>query len=442
MTTVETEWVLRELRRHVGDPNLLTGNAAAPYALGMPAPLAAAFPRSREAAQEVVNLALEHGFTILPWGGGTDLAPSLQPAAVMLGTQRLNRLVDYQPDDLTVTVEAGMTVAALAAMLAQRGQVLPLDPPLPERATLGGVIAGNLSGPSRCAYGTPRDWLIGIQVIGGDGAIIKGGGRVVKNVAGYDLCKLYSGSRGTLGAICELSFKLYPRPEASGTLLIALDSAERAEQLLGQIVTTELAPTAVELLNPATAQRLPDAPLPPECFLALAVRFDGAKEAVAWQMDELGRGASGLGAGPPLVVPERRGEAVWATLRDLPAQAADMTLKAAVPSAEVSGYVAAAQAAAAQHELALAIQAHALNGIVHMRVQATDASRERRLPLVEALRERATALGGSLIIRQSEPLAPELVWGPSRADWALMHDIKQTLDPKGIFNPGGFVGGL
>jgi glycolate dehydrogenase FAD-binding subunit len=442
MTTFKTEWVLRELRRHVGEPNLLTGDAAAPYALGAFTPLAAAFPRDREAAQEVVNLALEHEFTVLPWGGGTDLAPSLQPATVMLGTQRLNRLIDYQPDDLTVTVEAGMTVATLAGMLAQRGQILPLDPPLPDRATLGGMIAGNTAGPSRCAYGTPRDWLIGIQVIGGEGAIIKGGGRVVKNVAGYDLCKLYSGSRGTLGAICELSFKLYPRPESTGTLLVALDSAARAEQLLGHIVTAELAPTAVELLNSAASQRLPDAPLPPESYLALAVRFDGAREAVAWQLDELGRGMSEVGADPVVVVPERRCEPVWAMLRDPPAQGADMALKAAIPSAGVAAYVAAAQTEAEQHEIGLEINAHALNGIVHLRVHTPPGTRERRIPLLESLRERATALGGSLIVRQSEPLSPELVWGPPRADWPLMRGIKQALDPKGVFNPGGFVGGL
>jgi glycolate oxidase FAD binding subunit len=442
MTTVETEWVLRELRRHVGEPNLLTGDAAAPYALDGSPPLAATFPRSREAAQEVVGLALEHNLTLLPWGGGTDLSPSLQPASLMLGTQRMNRLIDYQPDDLTVTVEAGMTVAALAAVLAQRGQILPLDPPLPERATLGGMIAGNTTGPSRCAHGTPRDWLIGIHVIGGEGAIIKGGGRVVKNVAGYDLCKLYSGSRGTLGAICELSFKLYPRPEATGTLLIALDSPERAEQLLARIVSAELAPTAVELLNTAASQRLPEAPLPPESLLALAVRFDGPKEAVAWQMDELGRLVSEVGAGPLVVVPERRGESVWTMIRDLPAQSADMTLKAAVPSAEVAAYVAAAHSEAARHELGLAVNAHALNGIIHLRLQAPTGTRERRIPLLETLRERATAQGGTLIVRQSEPLPPELVWGPPRSDWPLMQGIKHALDPKGVFNPGSFVGAL
>jgi glycolate oxidase FAD binding subunit len=442
MTTVETEWVLRELRRHVGEPNLLSGDAAAPYALGASLPLAATFPRSREAAQEVVRLALDHNLTLLPWGGGTDLSPSLQPASLMLGTQRLNRLIDYQPDDLTVTAEAGMTVAALAGILAQRGQILPLDPPLPDRATLGGMIAGNTAGPSRCAHGTPRDWLIGIQVIGGEGAIIKGGGRVVKNVAGYDLCKLYTGSRGTLGAICELSFKLYPRPEATGTLLIAIDSAERAEQLLARIVTAELAPTAVEMLNSTASQRLPEAPLPPESLLALAVRFDGPREAVAWQIDELGRIVVEVGAGPLVFVPERRSESVWVMIRDLPAQAADMALKAAVPSAEVAGYVAAAQTEAARHELDLATNAHALNGIIHLRVHAPAGMRERRIPLLESLRERATALGGTLIVRQSEPLPPELVWGPPRPDWQLMQGIKQALDPKGIFNPGGFVGGL
>src|SRR5437899_1015623 len=130
MTGVETEWVLRELRAQLGAANVLTGEAAGPFALGAAPPLAATFPATLEALRQVVTLGMEHNLPVLTWGGGTDLVPCLQPAPLMMSTQRLNRLIDYQPDDLTVTVEAGMTVAALGELLATRGQVLPLDPPL------------------------------------------------------------------------------------------------------------------------------------------------------------------------------------------------------------------------------------------------------------------------------------------------------------------------
>jgi len=442
MTGVETEWVLRELRAQLGEANVLTGEAAAPFALGETSPLAATFPLTRDGAREVVTLAMEHGLSLLAWGGGTDLPPSLQPPSLMLGMQRLSRLIDYQPDDLTVTVEAGMTVAALAKILAERGQVLPLDPPLPERATVGGMVAGNRSGPLRCAHGTPRDWLIGIHVVGDQGAVVKGGGRVVKNVAGYDLCKLYSGSRGTLGAIVEVTFKLFPRPEASGTILVGLDTAERTEELLGRVVTAELAPTAAELLNADAWSYFPEAPLVPERSLVLAMRFDGASEAVSWQTHEFRRMAGDLGAGPLAPVPEPRREPFWGAIRDLPARSCDMTLKATVPGSALAGFLAEAEAAATGHGLALAATAHALNGIAHFLLRSPAGTRERRFALLAALRERAVALGGSVVVLQSEALSPEQVWGPPRPDWALMQSIKQALDPKGVFNPGGYVGGI
>jgi glycolate oxidase FAD binding subunit len=230
-----------------------------------------------------------------------------------------------------------MTVAALAKILAERGQVLPIDPPLPEQATLGGVVAGNTSGPGRCAYGMPRDWLIGIHVVGDEGAVVKGGGRVVKNVAGYDLCKLYSGSRGTLGAIVQLSFKLFPRPETQGTVLAGLDGPERAEELLARVVTAELAPAAVELLNARAWQAVPEASLVPGCPWVLAVRFDGPTEAVAWQADELLRVAGEVGADPLAPLPPRRGDPFWSALRDFPAGPTEMTLKASVPSSALAG---------------------------------------------------------------------------------------------------------
>jgi glycolate oxidase FAD binding subunit len=434
--------VLRELRTQLGEANVLTGDAAAPFALGDRPPLAATFPTTVDGVREVVTLALEHDLSVLSWGGGTDLLPSLQPASLMVGTQRLNRLIDYQPDDLTVTVEAGMTFAVLTQILAERRQVLPLEPPLPDRATVGGVVAGNTTGPGRCAYGTPRDWVIGIEVVGGEGAVIKGGGRVVKNVAGYDLCKLYTGSRGTLGAIVQVSFKLFPRPEAVGTVLVGVDGAERAEQLLAQVVASELAPAAVELLNAPAWSAFPEAPLVPERPLVLVARFEGPSEAVSWQTHELRRIAGEAGAGPVALVPEPRREPFWAVVRDLPAHSAALGLKAAVPTSMLAGYLAAAEAEAARHQLGLTATAHALNGIAHLMVRGPAGIRERRIALLQFLRERATALGGSVIVRQSEPLPAEQVWGPPRPDWPLMQRIKAALDPKHIFNPGGFVDGI
>src|SRR5207247_3149711 len=182
------------------------------------------------------------------WGGATRMALGAPPAVYRLAVplQRLNQLVDYQPDDMTVTVQAAITLGSLAKRLSERGQFLPLDPPVPQRATPGGTVAAAASGPLRAAYGTPRDWLIGARVIDGEGQEVRPGGRVVKNVAGYDLCKLYTGSLGTLGVLAELTFKVMPRPETIAVAALPL-SLSQVEPLLAAVMDSDLSPSGLEL---------------------------------------------------------------------------------------------------------------------------------------------------------------------------------------------------
>src|SRR5262245_48381521 len=178
-------------------------------------PQEVSFPESIEQAAGMIYTATEHRRAVSPVGTGAFLHLGGLPRRydLALCLQRMSRIVDYQPTDMTVSVEAGMSLARLQQILGEQNQWLPLDPPWPERVTVGGLIAMNLSGPSRLSQGTVRDFLIGIKVIRADGTVIKGGGRVVKNVAGYDLTKLYCGSFGTLGVIAEATFKVRPRSE-------------------------------------------------------------------------------------------------------------------------------------------------------------------------------------------------------------------------------------
>src|SRR2546422_1205540 len=158
-------------------------------------------------------------------------------------------MVNYNPTDMTEKVEAGMTGGRLQGALAENGQWLPIDPPLPEKVTVGGIIAANLSGPTRLSQGTIRDFLIGLKVVQANGTVIKGGGRVVKNVAGYDLPKLYCGSFGTLGVIVEATFKVRPRPEAQTVISLPFSSAEQAMALVLRLLGSELQPFFLELTN-------------------------------------------------------------------------------------------------------------------------------------------------------------------------------------------------
>ena len=168
-------------------------------------------------------------------------------------------MIDYPAADMTITVEAGMTLAALRAVLAEKGQRLLVDAPQPDRATLGGIFATNTSGPRRFGAGRPRDQIIGVSFVTSDGALVKGGGRVVKNVAGYDFPKLLTGSIGTLGIITQMTLKVRPIPEASALVWVPMPDVEALGPTLDRLNTSATRPIALELLNPTGARLVGEA---------------------------------------------------------------------------------------------------------------------------------------------------------------------------------------
>jgi FAD/FMN-containing dehydrogenase len=195
----------------------------------------------------------------------------------------LNRLLEYTPEDLTVTVESGMTLAALQSVLAERRQRLPIDPPFPTRLTIGELLDTNASGPRRFGFGTIREHLIGIRVALADGRIVHSGGKVVKNVAGFDLLKLFVGAHGSLGVIVEATFKLLPLPEEEAFVGLRCESFEQAAKLSDLVSESPMTPIVFDL------HRLTgNGP-------ALVLGFAGAREDVQWQMQQAGR----IGAAEP-----------------------------------------------------------------------------------------------------------------------------------------------
>ena len=213
-------------------------------------------PTSAAELAEAVHAADQAGQAVAPVGGGTQLELGMPPARldVVIETTALDRVVEYEPADLTITVEAGIRFSRLQSLLAEQGQFLALDPPAEDDATLGGLIATNASGPLRFAYGTARDLVIGTRVANPDGALTRAGGRVVKNVAGYDLNKLYIGSLGTLGIIVELSLKLAPIPPASASVIAQFADLDGVRGVLNAVVHSPLSPLAVELLGPGASK--------------------------------------------------------------------------------------------------------------------------------------------------------------------------------------------
>ncbi|MGB8645211.1 MAG: FAD-binding oxidoreductase [Anaerolineae bacterium] len=371
---------------------------------------------------------------VVPLGGGTmlDLGAPATPGALALSLSRLNRVLDHQPANLTVKTEAGITLGALNAALAERGQMLPLDPPFPDRATVGGIIATNASGPLRVRFGAARDLLIGLRVALTDGQIVHGGGDVVKNVAGYDLPKLFTGSLGTLGIITEASFKIVPLPAHTATVVAAFASLDHAAAHALQVLHSPLLPSGVELLNPAAASTLGLG-----AHYTSVVRFGGLKSAVGQQLRETEKWGHAQGA---IQVDTVDADAdLWARLRDVMYEQATLCKLSVLPT-QLREMGAAAEEIARAHGLTCTFQAHAVGVLL----TALDGAEEQLVPAMTALRQATAARQGHLVVqRASRDVRSRVdVWGPTGNDFAVMQRLKADFDPNHILNPGRFVGGL
>src|SRR5262245_29209504 len=294
-------------------------------------------PDTQDNLVAAVCEAFDTGLPLYPIGGGTSLdfgLPAKEPGKG-LSLEKLNRVVDYPARDMTVTVEAGVTMKALAELLAKERQRLPIDVPQAERATIGGVIATNWNGPRRYGLGSVRDYVIGISAVDGRGQPFKGGGRVVKNVAGYDFCKLLTGSLGTLGVFAQMTLRLKRIPEQSALVACAVPDAATAEKLLAAMVTSKTTPTAIELLaGPAWRDDPALADLDhrsPTCLYVVA-SLEGTGPEVEFMVRQFSAEWRELGIEAPLVVGETA--ALWQRLVEFSAAGqSPLVLKAnVVPS--------------------------------------------------------------------------------------------------------------
>lgn len=387
--------------------------------------------------------AFSSGTPVYPLGGGTSLDYGLPPRrpGIGLSLTGLNRVVDYPARDMTITVEAGVTLHDLAATLAGERQRLPIDAPQAGQATLGGLIATNFSGPRRFGCGTVRDYVIGISAVDGRGTPFKGGGRVVKNVAGYDFCKLLTGSLGTLGVITQVTLKLKPIPEASAWVCTSLPNLEAAERLLASLVTSRTSPAAVELLAGPGWQSDPTlGSLAALGFAVLAVGLEGTSAETDWMVSQLAAEWRELGAAHTEVLHDQPAGGLWERLTQFPAaDRAAPVLRAAVLPGKLTGFIGQLLAA----DTKCTLQAHAANGIIIARLAGVPAADVAKL-LIHRLQPAAAAAGGSLVVL-SAPEGVEstrqTVWGGATGDLGLMRSVKEQFDPKGILNPGRFVYG-
>ena len=442
----------RQLVGILGRPALLSGEGAAPYAVGGLVPSLVARPGTQEEAAAVLSACATAGAAVAPRGSGSALGLGNPPARldVVLCLDRLDRVVEFDAANLTVTAEAGVRLGDLRQLVAAERELLPLDPARLERRTVGGLIATNGSGPCRLLHGTARDLLLGLSVALPGGERIRCGGTVIKNVSGYDLTKLFIGSLGTLGVITQATFKLLPAPATRAAVLGIFPAPAQAADVIGEALGSYLLPESMELLSPralaAAAGELGGAG---SAGYGLAVSLAGSPETVARQLRDFTRlFRDGRAERTTLLTPEQRGPAGQA-IRDVLDRALDpagarVAVKIGVPLRRTVDLLAAAEALGARAGWLAAAAAHAGSGVVRavFAVEGAEAAAVRAG--IESLRREAEAAEGSLVVEgaPAEVARGLDAWGSPGEALPAMRRLKAEFDPGGILNPGRFLGGI
>jgi glycolate oxidase subunit GlcD len=432
-----------QLTHIVGEGNI---SASSPLR-GSPAPLIVT-PASIAEVCEIMKLAFSEGWTVVPAGAMTWVTAchALGSANLILSTQRLDHIIEHEPADLVAVAEAGVTFKDFNETLAQRGQWLPLDPPDDlnrASATIGGVVATGLGGAQQFGYGAPRRHVIGMKVVLADGSLVKVGGRVVKNVAGYDLCKLFTGSYGTLGVIVEVNFKLRPLSFQTTTLL-AQGNREELLRKAQSVISSRLFPVAAELLSPALAF---EAQLSPGTDHLLLIRFAGSQTSVADQTSCATQLIdSNNGHLPASVVADDI--SIWRSIAALPLRfAQDIVWRVGLRPQDLGSFLEDLEEELVRRRHSQSMwQAGVGDGRVRVvdRRQHKDNDAERfpneSIGRLEKLSTVAQKLGGTVIIEEAplEIKARVNSWGSPASSAGLMHRIKQQLDSDHIFSNGWF----
>ena len=435
----------------ISDPNALER-----YAIDGFPPQTVLKPENAEQIAAILRVANEENWTVIPYGGGTRQHVGRLPERVdaVLSTERLNHIQTYDPGDLTIALEAGAEVSQIVRTCSGNKQLLPIE--APEGATVGGAVASAESGPLRAGFGSVRDFCIGVNFITGDGVTGRGGGRVVKNVAGYDLMKLMIGSYGSLGVIVSANFKLFPLPFQTMTCICDFDSLAEAVQLRDWLLKSPLSPISAEIVSPSSLEYLaqteprdpdhwaPESPIDtakPKWQMIL--RFAGSDRVLArcrselrlWKARELDRLEAGTIWGKLIAFEQR----VLGRNRNA------MIFQLDVPIAESQSALEAAQAAATAYNFATAMIGRATVGsfVVAFLPLAIDPPNVMQFAgAASDFRSRLSkACSASVVLCPLEAKQHFDVWGSTPTDIELMRKIKRALDPKGILNRGRFLVG-
>ena len=386
-------------------------------------------PGSVEEISETMKLASAEGLTVSVRGGGTKTGLGAPPKSVdiILSMVRMDSIIEHVPGDQIVRVEAGVKFQELQAKLAEANQMLALDPSETSAgATIGGVVAANSSGPRRLKYGTVRDLIIGVTVVLADGTIAKAGGKVVKNVAGYDLGKLFTGSLGTLGVIATANFRLHPRPETARTLAVEVDTPQVALEAAQAIVHSQVEATAVELHWSEGAK------LVSVLLESIPGGIDAKVEATTFLLKPFGEVRT---------LTDEEGQNLGPLRPPDATSAGEVAVKITAPPADLASVLDCVIDACERKNVPARMTGHAGTGVTYVGLSGDEAAVVEVIEEVRGIRVRG---GGGLVVLAAPVSVKEKVevGGPAGDYLGLTRRVKEKFDPGYLMNPGRFLGGL
>jgi glycolate oxidase FAD binding subunit len=476
----ELKQTLDELTGIAGQDRLKTDpSLTARYAVDGVVPKAVVFPKDTRMVAAVVRCACRGNLAIAPWGRGTKMAMGNPPERLDLVVclARMNHMLDVDTANLTITVEAGVKFRDVQARLATEedrcylpledlkteadeficsdrahsGCFLPLDPPFSEKATIGGIIATNSSGPKRLLYGLPRDMLLGVRFVTPKGEIIGAGGKTVKNVSGYDISKLMIGSLGSLGILCEMTLRLLPLPEKMETLVFTFDSFSDASDFAGAVLSTKLLPAALEVANSAVLDAMdfrgPSDFTPGRYVALLAVEaFDEAVTRMRKELQVMARHFKSRGRA---LVEEDKHGLFWLTLGEIQSAALVksprlVALQLGYPLSVWKALFEFADETLSRHGLDYTLLCHSGSGVILINILQDGSGEKALTEAVGSLLAECRKAGGNLVVQRAPTdLKGALpVWGEPGSDLALMKRIRVEVDPANLMNPGRHALGL
>jgi glycolate oxidase FAD binding subunit len=399
------------------------------------------FPKSEEEIANVLRYANKHGKKISVIGGGTKrgYGGQIETADILLSLVDLKGIVEHAVGDMTVSIKSGTPFLELQSYLKEHNQKVPLDPPLSEHATIGGVIAANESGPKRLGYGSARDAVIGLRVVYPDGTVIRTGGKVVKNVAGYDMNKLFIGSMGTLGVISEVTLKLRPLPKYESLILLSFPEGnfDAIRSFVVAVLDSTMEPTSLEMLNPSLAKRLTG-----QGYYTLAMSFEDVESSVRYQEEfvkNIQPDKTNIS-----IMHQQEAKEFWATFSTISRHESELleaSLKIGVVNLDVINVIRESQLLQDINNVTIEAHGGLGHGLCQVNLKGTS---EDIIVVINKLRDFATGRGGYLIVKHLPFTLRQKVsvWGEKPVHFFLIEGVKAKNDPNSVLNYKRFVGGI